>query len=360
MNDLTTQDSDQFRRAVMAPAGAAANVGAVSIESERAVAEARGQIQLAKMFPRSVTSSITEFMDACRSPEFAAAAFYSVPNRGSGPSIRFAEEAARCYGNFEYGHRELSRSAGKSEVEVYAWDKEKNNRSVRQITVEHVIDTKNGPKPCRDQSEIDNLIANKASKQIRGRILALLPKHMTAAGIAECAKTAAGGNEKPLRERIQGVVNAFSKYGVTIKRIEAYLGHGIDDTTSDELVNLIGIGNALKEGGNPSEYFPIGTEQAEPDSGAPKAIADAAAAGRKSQAQPAATGAGKPTRGAGKPAENAGNAVKDGGESVAKKGREVDADQPSDSAPTAAPTQAPTPAPTQPPAASTDDEDEVF
>jgi hypothetical protein len=355
MNDLTTQESDQFRRAVMAPAGAAANVGAIAIESERAVAEARGQIQLAKMFPRSVTGAITEFMDACRSPEFAQAAFYSVPNRGSGPSIRFAEEAARCYGNFEYGHRELSRSDGKSEIEVFAWDKEKNNRSVRQITVMHVVDTKYGPKPCRDQSDVDNLIANKASKQIRGRILALLPKHLVAAGIAECAKTAAGDNEKPLRVRIQGVVNSFAKYGVTIKRIETYLGHGIDDTTSDELVDLIGIGNALKEGGNPSEYFPISGEQGEQSSGAVQAITDAAQAGKKTAAPAAATAShaagSRPARATSKPAESARNAVKDDAPAQ-------DKTQPPavDAAPT------PTPAPTQPPAqnGAGEEEEEVF
>jgi hypothetical protein len=324
MNDLVHHESDQFRRAMVAPAGSAANVGAITIESERAVAEARGQIQLAKMFPRSVTGAITEFLDACRSPDFAATAFYAVPNRGSGPSIRFAEEAARCYGNFEYGHRELSRSDGKSEVEVYAWDKEKNNRSPRQITVMHIVDTKNGPKPCRDQADIDNRIANVASKQIRGRILALLPKHMIAAGIAECQKTLAGGGEKPLSVRIQGVVQAFSKYGVNIKRLEAHLGHGIDDTTVEELADLVGIGNALKEGASVAEYFPIGGDQAE-DAGAVKAIADAATAG-KNKAAAAATTTTRASRQANKPAEAQVNPVKDPAQNVTEKAQETGGD----------------------------------
>lgn len=240
----------------MITAGAGVNAGAVTIESERAIAEARGQMQLAKMFPRSVTASITEFLEACKSGDFAGGAFYSVPNRGSGPSIRFAEEAARCYGNFEYGHRELSRSDGKSEIEVYAWDKEKNNRSTRQITVMHVLDTRNGPRKLTDQADIDNKIANVASKQIRGRILALMPKHMIMAGIAECKKTLAGTNDKPLGERIQAVVGAFVKYGVGIPHLERYLGHKLDETTTDELADLIGIGNALKEGAKVADYFP--------------------------------------------------------------------------------------------------------
>lgn len=282
-----------FQRMLTAQGGM--NVGAVAIEQERAIAEAQGQLTLAKKFPRSMTGAMNEFLESCKSKEFADTAFYSVPNRGSGPSIRFAEEAARCYGNFQYGHRELSRGDGKSEVEVYAWDMQNNNYSKRQITVMHVIDTKNGPKPCRDQAEIDNLIANKASKQMRGRILALLPKHIVAAGQAMCKKTIAGGGEKPLSERIIGMVQAFGRYGVNKAHIEAHLGHDIDNTTVDELADLIGIFNAIKEGGKASEYFPLG-EAAE------SASAATAAAITQQAKQAAATTTTKATRSTAKPA----------------------------------------------------------
>lgn len=231
------------------------NAGAVSIEEQRAIAEARGQIQLAKMFPRSLTEATAELVEACKSPEFAAAAFYSVPNRGSGPSIRFAEEVARCYGNFEYGHRELSRSEGKSEIEVFAWDKQKNNYSKRQITVLHVRDTKNGSYPLRDQADIDNRIANVASKQMRGRILALLPKSMVELGIQECRKTLAGGNQQSIGQRVQKMVGAFAGYGVTPQNLSDYLGHSIDNCSADDLTDLIGVFNALREGARVADYF---------------------------------------------------------------------------------------------------------
>lgn len=310
MNDLTNvqqpDNNEPFRRAMTAPGG---NIGAIAIESERAIAEAQGQLILAKRFPRSMSEATVSFLDACKSPEFAATAFYAVPNRGSGPSIRFAEEAARCYGNFEYGHRELSRSAGKSEIEVYAWDKQLNNRSVRQLTVEHIVDTKNGPKPCRDQSDIDNLIANKASKQMRGRILALMPKGMIAAGIAEAKKTIAGGNERPLSQRIISLSNSFAKYGVTSKHLEKHLGHAVDDMTIDEFTDLMGIGAALKDGGKPSEYFPMG-EAVEVDQPAVKAITEAAGAAKKTQSATTAAVAAKPKANS-KPAESASKPVKE-------------------------------------------------
>lgn len=233
------------------------NAGAVSIEQERAIAEARGQIQLAKMFPRSIAQATAELIEACKSPEFAAAAFYSVPNRGSGPSIRFAEEVARCCGNFEYGHRELSRTDGKSEVEVYAWDKEKNNYSKRQITVAHVRDTKSGSYPLRDQTDIDNRIANVAAKQMRGRILALLPKSMVQLGIEECQKTLAGGNQQSINARVQKMISAFSNYGVTPANLSEYLGHSIDNCTADDIATLTGVFNALREGARVADYFEL-------------------------------------------------------------------------------------------------------
>lgn len=298
MNELTnTQQpdpSDAFRRAVAAPGG---NVGALTIESERAIAEVQGQLVLAKRFPRSMTAAMVDFLDACKSADFAATAFYAVPNRGNGPSIRFAEEAARCYGNFDYGHRELGRTEhgpngpGKSEIEVYAWDKEKNNRSTRQITVLHIRDKTGGATPLRDQTDIDNRIANVASKQMRGRILALVPKAMVAAGIAECKRTLAGGNDKPLSEKIIGLCKGFANYGVSTDHLVKHLGHPVDQITLDEFTDLVGIGNALKDGGKASEFFPMGDAAlAEGDQPAVAAIA-AAASARKPAAAAATTGA---------------------------------------------------------------------
>jgi len=233
----------------------AINQGAVAIEQERAIAEAQGQLTLAKRFPRDLTGAHSELMSACKSKAFAEVAFYSVPNRGSGPSIRLAEEIARVYGNFQYGHRELSRDEGKSEVEVFAWDMEKNNRSIRQITVNHILDTRQGPKVLTDQADIDNKIANIASKQVRGRILALMPKWLVQDAVVECRKTLAGNNDEPLDARIRKMVQAFSRLGVTRAVIEKYLGKAVDQLTGDELVDLHGMHNAIKEGASVAEVF---------------------------------------------------------------------------------------------------------
>jgi hypothetical protein len=58
-------------------------------------------------------------------------AFYSVPNRGNGPSVHLARELARIWGNLDYGVKELRRddAAGESEVLAFAWDQQTNVRS---------------------------------------------------------------------------------------------------------------------------------------------------------------------------------------------------------------------------------------
>lgn len=236
-------------------AGEGASVAAVQIESERAIAEAQGQLVLAKRFPRDMNAAYRELLEACANRALAEAAFYSVPNRGQGPSIRLAEEIARVYGNFEYGHRELSRTDDRSEVEVYAWDKEKNNRSVRHITVMHTRDTKEGQKKLRDQKDIDDKIANVAAKQMRGRILALVPKWFSEAAQDACRKTLSGKSDKTVEQRVRDMVAAFQKWGVTIPLIEERIGHKLDAATTDDLIDLTAVYNSLKEGARVGDYF---------------------------------------------------------------------------------------------------------
>ena len=110
------------------------NQGTVAIEASRAIAEAQGKLVIAKKFPRNEIAAYAKAMEACQRPTMAAKAFYSFPRGGQtveGPTIRFAEELARCWGNIDYGIKELSRDDGKSEMQAYAWDLETNAQSVQ-------------------------------------------------------------------------------------------------------------------------------------------------------------------------------------------------------------------------------------
>jgi len=254
----------------------AMNVGAVSIEQKRAITEAQGQLGMAKMFPRDLNQAHAELMRACKSRYFAETAFYTLPRGGqsiTGPSIRLAEEIARCVGNFQYGHRELSRDDKKSEVEIFAWDMEKNNRRIRQITVDHVRYSKGGGnQPLRDPKDIDDKISNVASKQVRGLVLALLPKWLVEEAIIQCQETLEGNGGESVEQRILKMTKAFDKQGISVALLERYLGHALKETVPSEITELMGVYNALKEGVDPREYFGA-PERDEKDAQASDAVA---------------------------------------------------------------------------------------
>lgn len=292
-NDLVTTQQHQpapFGQGSrqLAPMGTI-NAGAVAIEQERAIAEAQGKLVLAKRFPRDMTAAHAALMAACKSPAFAAVAFYSKPQGGStvsGPSIRMAEQIAQVYGNFDYGHRELSRDDRKSEIEVYAWDMQNNNYTRRQKTVLHVRDTRDGPKKLRDQTDIDQRINNIASKEMRGLILAMMPKWFVEDAVQECRKTLAGNNEEPLEARVRKMTQAFAKYGVTTVHLEKHLGHKLDAVLLDELIDLQGIFNSLRDGTPASELFENTATEDDQPSGVAETARKAAEAKTTEKAAP--------------------------------------------------------------------------
>ena len=226
------------------------NQGTVAVESSRAIAEAQGKLIMAKRFPRSYMDSHAKALEACRRKSFAEKAFFSYPRSGqtvTGVTIRFAEELARCYGNLDYGIKEMSHEEGKSEMQAYCWDLETNTISSQNFAVKHIMDTKNGERKLTSQRDIYERTANDGARRLRSRILAILPPDLVEDCIAECRKTLAGKNDIPLLDRVKGMVTAFNKIGVTNKMLEKRLGHTIESTNADELVEYQGIYNGIKQ-----------------------------------------------------------------------------------------------------------------
>lgn len=248
--DIVRTDSpaNPFERRELAPH---ANIGAVSIESERAIAEAQGKLIIAKRFPRDEARAYSAVMAACSRPALAEVAMYAYPRgkqKVTGPSIRLAEELARCWGNMSYGLRELSRKEGVSEMEAFAWDEETNVRSLQQFTVRHIRDTTGGPVKLTDERDVYEITANNGARRLRARILAIIPPDIIEAAIAQCRKTVEKGSDEPISDRIRKMVVAFSKFGVTADQVEARLGHKVDETTLDDLSDLNAIRNSLRDG----------------------------------------------------------------------------------------------------------------
>lgn len=225
------------------------NQGTVAIEASRAIAEAQGKLMIAKSFPRNYTSAFANAIEACQRLSFAEKAFYSYP-RGketvTGVTIRFAEEMARCYGNLDYGIKELSTADGKSEMQAYCWDLETNTISQQNFTVEHIRESKYGNTQLTSQRDIYELNANNGARRLRSRILSILPPDLVEACIEECKKTLAGDNEKPFIDKINTMVVAFGKIGVKKEMLETRLNHTIESSSQEEYVELHGIFVSIK------------------------------------------------------------------------------------------------------------------
>ena len=243
------------------------NQGTVAIEASRAIAEAQGKLVIAKRFPRNEVEAYAKAMEACQRITMAEKAFYSFP-RGEqtveGPTIRFAEELARCWGNIDYGIKELSQDDGKSEMQAYAWDLETNAQSVQNFTNLHQREVGKKMQSLTSLRDIYENNANMATRRLRSRILAILPSWFVEDCVAECKRTLAGQNDTPLIDRVKKMVVQFAKLGVTQEQIEKRLKRKVDSMNADDFVEYIGIYNALKQGESKiSEWFEAEKEATE-------------------------------------------------------------------------------------------------
>ena len=257
-NQVISAEQNPFRAPANAPG---INAGAVTIESSKAIAEAQGKLIIAKNFPRDEHLAYAKVIEACKRRSLAEKAIYSYPRSGStisGPSIRLAEELARCWGNVDFGIKELSQKDGESEMSAYCWDMETNTMSSQTFVVAHVRDTKKGQVRLTEQRDIYENNANMAGRRLRARILAILPPDLVEAAVAECKKTLAGDNDIPIADRINKMVASFAKFGVKIDTLEKRLGRKIDTMTTEDICEYAGIYNSLKDGNSSiSDWFDV-------------------------------------------------------------------------------------------------------
>lgn len=265
-NAQTAPNMPQMQGGVMAQMDKI-NQGTVAIEASRAIAEAQGKLVIAKRFPRDEVAAYAKAMEACQRPTMAEKAFYSFPRGGQtveGPTIRFAEELARCWGNIDYGIKELSQDDGKSEMQAYAWDLETNAQSVQNFTNPHQREQGKKMVTLTSQRDIYENNANMATRRLRSRILAILPAWFVEDAIAECKRTLSGRNDTPLIDRVKKMVVQFAKLGVTQEQIERRLKRKVDTMTADDFTEYVGIYNAIKGGESKiAEWFTAEPEATE-------------------------------------------------------------------------------------------------
>jgi hypothetical protein len=163
-----------------------------------------------------------EMEASCHRLGLASRAFYSVKNRGNGPTVHLARELARIWGNLDYGVHELSRDdeRGMSEIRAYAWDQQTNVRSSRTFQVPHR--RMGGGAKLTDLTDIYLNNQNIGARAVRECILSALPADFVEDAKGALREDDREGRRQPLTKRITDMASAFkSAYGVTVRRSRA-------------------------------------------------------------------------------------------------------------------------------------------
>lgn len=235
----------------------------------KAIQEVQGAIIIAKKFPRCQFTAEKNIMNSCKRLSLAESALYSYPRGGSqitGPSIRLAEVLAQCWGNLDFGIRELEQRAGESTVVAYCWDLETNVRQAKVFIVPHERKARGKIEKLIDPRDIYELIANYGARRLRACILGIIPGDIVESAIAECDRTMKMGHKNaPIADRIKIMIQAFEPFSVNIEMIEKRLAHKIDATSDIELVALRKILVSLKDGMSKREDWFQFTEEKKVD-----------------------------------------------------------------------------------------------
>lgn len=219
-------------------------------ESQRAVAEVQSAMMIAKMNPRDPITATDRILNACTRATLADAAVYTYAKGGSnvsGPSIRLAEAMAQCWGNIQFGIRQLDQRNGESTVQAFAWDIETNTKREMTFQVSHTRHTKRGSYKLEDPRDIYETIANQGARRLRACILAIIPGDVTEAAVKQCEVTM-HSKADITPEAMKKMTEAFEAFGVSKEQIEKRIQRRVDAIQPAQVVSLKKIYASLRDG----------------------------------------------------------------------------------------------------------------
>lgn len=219
--------------------------------------ELRAQVEVARSFPRVISSFIADVRTmALLDEETAASCFYALPRRSGdedrsieGPSIRFAEIVMSAWGHMRVEGRVVDELDRFVVSRGTCWDVQKNNIVAYEVR-RGIYTSSKGKWPARRYS--DDMIAvtanAAASIAIRDAILRNVPQPLWKS-IWNEAKRVAVGDGSTLSKRRKEMLDYFQKLGLTPARTLAVVEAQTEaDITLDKLAVLRGLATAIKEG----------------------------------------------------------------------------------------------------------------
>lgn len=247
---------------------------ATQVEQARAAAEVAAAIRVAQDCPRDIDLALRELERSCQRKAFAMRAFYRYGRGGqqlTGPTIQFAQEAARCWQNMQSGMVELSRTGDRSEMMAWAWDVQFNTRRVSTFVSPHRGYT-DGADSTRELVAMRDIYENNASaaaRREREMILSILPTWYVEQGKDWARAALAGGEDgKPIETRRAEVVKSFEQIGVRREQLVGKIGAPVDAWLDVDLATLVVIGKSIKAGETSAEHEFGERARPEPGTGA--------------------------------------------------------------------------------------------
>lgn len=240
-----------------------------SFVAAQAKALVAARFLVAERRPRDVDECRVRILAACRRPAFARAAEYAKPigdGKVRGPSIRFAEEALRIWGNVAVDVSAIQEDETKRRIRITATDLETNTTYATESTMAKTVERRS-LRPGQEsfgqrvnsKGEVtyvvlateDELLTKTnaaASKMIRGNGLRLIPADIRDEAMATCRAIAHAEDARDPSAARKAVADAFAPLGVMPSDLKEYLGHALEQSAPAELDELRAFYTAIKEG----------------------------------------------------------------------------------------------------------------
>lgn len=242
---------------------------AVTASAAQAKAAVEARYLMAIHRPRNMDQVRVRILDACKRPRFAEGARYAKPVGKSkivGPSIRFAEEAARNLGNLLVETPTIYDDDEKRIVRVMVTDLESNLVYSSDITLNKTVERRS----LRDgqialsqrvnstgevvylvaatEDDLANKQGSAVSKALRNHVLRVLPSDILDEAMERVVKTIADKDAEDPAAARKRLVDAFFAVGIGPDQLATYLGHPLEQITPAELADLRTIYASLKDG----------------------------------------------------------------------------------------------------------------
>jgi len=258
-----------------------------------AKAEIESAFVMALKMPRNRNQARIEILDSCKSLGFAEKVKYKKPvgkkkeggqwvqNYVVGPSIRFAEEMIRSWGNVKIQCVTIYEDAAKRISLVNVVDLQKNISYSKQITIVKSVERKSAKDReilgerlnsykekifivVATDDEVNIKEAALISKEIRNASLRLIPQDIIDEAMAMSDLTMKAGVSSDMKSATKGILDSFVSIGVKPTDLEEYLEHTIATISPEEIVDLRAVYKTIKDGHSTWKEYVDFSKEAQP------------------------------------------------------------------------------------------------